>query len=196
MQRLDLQFYAFFMVTLSGVLLGLLFDLLRVARRHFQPHPIVGAGADLLFWSVATVALSTGLYYGNWGELRFYVLLALLLGVGLYFGLASPFVIGTLEVLIGILEWLAGLLRTLVLRLVWAPLLAAAGLLWAVSRVLWRWAVALLRGVVDAFARLFGWLATPFIGPYRWLRLHYLLTKRRIKRRLRHWLLGPPRPRR
>jgi spore cortex biosynthesis protein YabQ len=196
LQRLDLQFYSFFVIGLCGAVLGLLYDLLRVTRGHYRPNWLVGAGVDLLFWAVATLALSGGLFYGNWGEVRFYVVVGLLLGLGLYFWLASPVVRELIRAVIGVLEWLARLVATLVLKLVWAPLLALAGLVWAGMCVIWRWLLALATGLMYGLERLFGWLAQPLIGPYRCLKLHYLLTKRRVKRRLRHWLLGPPKHRR
>lgn len=193
MLRLDLQFYAFFMIILCGAVLGLLFDLLRVARGHFRPNRLVSAAADLLFWGVATVALSGALFYGNWGEVRFYVLVALLLGVGVYYWLASPVIMALARLIIAVLEWLVNLVATLVLKLVWAPVVFAAGLLWATAQTLWRWTA----GLGMFLWRILGaWLFRPLRGPFRWLKLHYLLAKRRFKRRLRHLLLGPPRPRR
>ncbi|HLN60874.1 MAG TPA: spore cortex biosynthesis protein YabQ [Symbiobacteriaceae bacterium] len=194
MQRLDLQFYAFFMIVLCGASLGLLFDLLRVARGQYQPNRWVGAMADLLFWGVATVALSGALFYGNWGDLRFYVLVGLLVGIGLYYWLASPLTMALTRLVLWVLEWLTNLVASLVLKLVWAPLVWIAGMVWGGLVTLWRWLGALGRWVWRLLDRLGGWLLTPLIGPYRFMRLHYLLAKRRLKRRLRHWLLGPPRP--
>lgn len=196
MQRLDLQFYSFFMIILCGAVLGLLFDLLRVTRRYYQPNWLAGAAEDLLFWAVATAALSGGLFYGNWGELRFYVVVGLLLGLGLYFWLASAVVQELMLLVLGILGWMVQITAILFLKLVWAPFLALVGLLWAAANVLWRWLLALSTGVWHGVEQLLGWLVQPLIGPYRFSKLHYLLAKRRLKRRLRHWLFGPPRRRR
>lgn len=195
MQRLDLQFYSFFTMVLSGVVLGLLFDLLRVIRSFYQPGRWIGAGADLLFWIAGTGALAGGLFAGNWGEIRFYVVVGIILGLGLYYGLASALVMQVFWLVLRVLEWLYDLIVTLLLRLVWAPLVALAGLLLATGRLLWRWLEAFAGGVWGAVLRLFGWALRPFMGPYRCVKLHYLLTKRRVKRWLRAWLLGPP-PRR
>jgi spore cortex biosynthesis protein YabQ len=196
LQRLDLQFYSFFTIILCGAVLGLLFDLLRVTRRYYQPNWLAGAAEDLLFWAVATAALAGGLFYGNWGELRFYVLVGLLLGLGLYSWLASPFVRALMLLVLRLLGWLVHLAVMLIIKLVWAPLLALIGLLWAGVTVLWRWMLALSTGIWHGLEYLLGWLAQPLVGPYRLFKLHYLLRKRRFKRRLRHWLLGPPKHRR
>lgn len=196
LQRLDLQFYSFFAVVLCGAVLGLLFDLLRAVRYHYRPNRWLGALSDLLFWAVATAALSGALFYGNWGEIRFYVLVGILLGLGLYYWLASPVILHVAGLIIALLEWFVNFCITLVLRLVWAPLMALVGALWGAVLILLRWTRALVTGLWQGAGQLLGWIWRPLIGPYRCFRLHYLLTKRRVKRRLRHWLLGPPRPRR
>ncbi|HWH68489.1 MAG TPA: spore cortex biosynthesis protein YabQ [Candidatus Sulfotelmatobacter sp.] len=194
MQRLDLQFYGFFMNVLCGAVLGTLFDLLRVARGHYRPNLVLAAAADLLFWGVATLALSSALFYGNWGEIRFYVVVALLMGIGMYYWLASPVVQAVYRAVIGALEWMADLIATLIMRLIVGPVVWIAGLAWAGAQTLARWVMALGKWLWRLLERLGGWLLTPLIGPYRFMKLHYLLTKRRLKRRLRHWLLGPPTP--
>jgi len=191
LQPLELQFYSFFMVSLTGAGLGLLFDLLRVLRTRFQPTPLIGAAADLSFWVAATAAVSAGLFHGNWGDLRFYVLVSLLLGVGSYYWLASPVVLGLFNLLIDVLTWLVKTLVWLVLKLVWAPLVALAGFLWSGMLLLYRWLRTLLGFLGGWAGRLLDWLLRPLVGPYRFCRLHYLLAKRRLKRKLRRWL-GPP----
>lgn len=72
-----------------GAALGLLYDgyrvvsgELRLPRRLFPPF-------DLLYWALATAAVYRVLYLANGGEVRLYVLLALLLGVSAYFALFS-----------------------------------------------------------------------------------------------------------
>lgn len=173
MLRMELQFYALFMTVLSGIGVGLLFDLLRAVRRFVRPGPLLAALGDLLFWGAATAMVGTGLFLGNWGEYRLYVLVGLLIGLGLHFWLASPAVLWLADRLLHALAWALGLLWALALRLVWFPLLALAGFILRLGR----W--------------LGGWLARRLRGPYRCLRLHYLLTKRRIRRAWRRWLRGP-----
>lgn len=192
MQPLELQLYSFFMVTLSGVAFGLLFDLLRALRRHFRPNPWVGALGDLIFWAAATAAVSAGLFHGNWGELRFYVLVSLLLGLGGYLWLASPVVLGLLSLLLRALQWLVRGLVSLVLRVVWLPLVTLAGLIGRTALLLYRWLIGLLTGVSNLASRVLLWLLRPLVRPYRLLRLQYLLLKRRWRRRR----TGPPRGRR
>jgi len=195
LQPLELQLYSFFMVSLSGAAFGLLFDVLRALRRHFRPNPWIGALADLSFWAVATAAVSAGLFHGNWGELRFYVLVSLLLGLGSYLWLASPVVLGLLSLLLRAMQWLVRGLINLVLRLVWAPLVALAGLCANGLLLLYRWLRRLLGWLGGLVGRLLQGLLSPLIQPYRLLRLHYLLLKRKVRRWFRR-RPGPPRGRR
>lgn len=181
------------MVVLSGIGLGFLFDLLRALRGYYRPNRWVGAAGDLLFWGAATLVVASGLFFGNWGEFRFYVLVSLLLGLGLYYWLASPVVLGLATGLLRLITWLLDLVWMLLLKLIWAPLVALASLLFGAGRILWGWIRALLDGIWHGLEAVGGWLLYPLIGPYRCVKLHYLLTKRKVKRALRRWLLGGPR---
>jgi len=191
-QRLELQFYAFFVVVLSGVALGLLFDLLRALRGYYRPNRLVSAVGDLLFWGAATLVFGSGLFLGNWGEFRFYVLVALLIGLGLYYWLASPVFLGLAHVVLLAITWVLDFIWMLVQKLLWAPIVALATLLWRLGCTLWGWLLALLMALWRLGNLLGSWLLQPLVRPYRCLKLHYLLLKRRVKRTLRHWLFGPP----
>lgn len=183
MLQVQLQFYSLFTVLLCGMGMGVLYELLRVGRSYYQPGLVVGAMADLLFWVVGAAFLGAGLFLGTWGAARIYVLVGLLMGLGLYFWLASPVVGGLIWSVLRFLDWLWDLLVTLVDRLVWRPLCWLGLFLYKRVQGLLKWVL-----------RLLTWLFQPLVRrPYRFLRLHYLLTKRRIKRWLRHRLLGPRR---
>lgn len=181
MLPVELQFYAFFTVGLCGAAFGLLFDLLRAARAYFRPNRLVSAVGDLLFWLVATGTLAAGLFFANWAELRFYVVIGIFLGAGLYFWLASPMVVYLVQGLLTVLGWVLRLLVTLFLRLVWSPLLVIARAVWSFVRVLY----TALRRLLDLLLTLLGWIFRPVYRWYRWAKLHYLLAKRRWRRRFR-----------
>jgi|GEM_PF-1341518 len=93
MMSLAGQTYAFLMTILAGAVAGLLFDLYRVLRSAFQPKQFLTALTDLLYWIVVTPIVFAMLLAGNWGELRFYVLIGLGLGLLLYFQTLSSVVI-------------------------------------------------------------------------------------------------------
>ena len=81
MDTLAGQVYGFTATIAAGLSLGLLFDLYRLWRRATSPKKAVTALSDILFWVIATPLTYIYLLMGNWGELRFYVVLGLLLGL-------------------------------------------------------------------------------------------------------------------
>ena len=102
---MDLQFYAFFVMVLAGVALGLGYDTYRAFRAICRPNGWIGAAADLLFGLWAFFLFGSALLLGNWGDLRVYV--AVGVGIGLafyhYFG-RRPYQRAA--------RWVAGLLAT------------------------------------------------------------------------------------
>lgn len=116
MPNLAGQTYAFLMTIFAGGIVGLLFDVYRVFRSIFRPRQIATALTDLLYWIAVTPVVFAMLLAGNWGELRFYVLIGLGIGLLLYFQALSPVVIwGLTSVIRGMghlfAEFLFGLIR-------------------------------------------------------------------------------------
>jgi spore cortex biosynthesis protein YabQ len=170
--------------------MGVVYEFLRVGRAYYQPGLVAGAMVDLIFWAAGAAFLGAGLFLGNWGATRVYVLVSLLVGLAMYFALAAPVVSRVIWAGLRFLDWLWDMLVALAYYLVWRPLCWLVGLGLALFMRVWR----LLQGLLKGALRLLEWLFRPLIRrPYRFLRLHYLLTKRRIKRWLRHKLLGRPR---
>ena len=83
--ELNGQVFTFLMTIVTGMLLGGLFDCYRVLRRTFKPKAFMTWLADLLYWLVATVVMFIALVFSNWGELRFYVFIGVLSGLGVYY---------------------------------------------------------------------------------------------------------------
>lgn len=125
------------MTIAAGMAAGLVFDLYRLARRGLRPR---GSGAwvlDLLFWLVVTPVVFALLLVGNWGELRFYVLVGLVAGAVLYFGLMSELCLR----FVGGLLWMAGQTLLVVGHGVVRCLMVPAALLhWLVGTAAGRWA--------------------------------------------------------
>jgi spore cortex biosynthesis protein YabQ len=83
------QVNTFLLIAATGILLGVLFDTYRVFRGYFRPPWLITSVADLLYWLVAAGVAFLALLLGNWGELRFYVFIAMITGVAVYYRLAS-----------------------------------------------------------------------------------------------------------
>lgn len=107
-EPVTVQATVFFLTVAIGLLLGLLFDVYRVARGRLQPGPAATFLGDLLFWCVATAVTFALLIVGNWGELRLYVWVGFLLGAFGYRLCLSRPVIGALVGLFTLAERAGG----------------------------------------------------------------------------------------
>jgi len=151
---LDLQFYTLFVMILTGVGAGLVFDLVRALRGITRARGIVGDLWDLLFWVLLTVLVAAGLVIGNWGHLRFSILLGVLVGLWIYSELASELVLRVFRHLfLAIGRVLAFALHVLETIVVW-PL----ELLLSVASL----ALQLVVGLLMLVMRGLGWLLLPF----------------------------------
>lgn len=74
---------------LTGVVLGLLFDVYRALRSRAGYATIITIFGDLLYWVLATLLTACVLFFSNGGEIRIYVLVALISGAIFYFRLIS-----------------------------------------------------------------------------------------------------------
>lgn len=96
MQSLESQFYAFIVTVLIGLIMGICYDFYRVIKGIIRPRKFFVYMGDLLFWVVSTLIVFFMLLIGNWGELRFYVIVGALVGALLYFKLLSHSVVDVL----------------------------------------------------------------------------------------------------
>jgi len=79
-----------FLITIGiGAAAGFCFDYYRVVRRACRLKKVGTYVGDAVFWLAATVIVFMLLLWGNWGEMRLYVLIGLGLGALLYFNLFS-----------------------------------------------------------------------------------------------------------
>ena len=69
----------------SGLILGVVLDAYRVLKERFRLRGWVVSLVDLLYWVAAASLVFHLLVWSNWGELRFYVFVAVLAGFWIYF---------------------------------------------------------------------------------------------------------------
>lgn len=93
MDSLSLQLYAFAITLLAGASFGLIFDSYRLLRSWLRPGAIATAVMDLFFWVIGAPVLTIYILIANWGELRFYVLIGIILGLAFYYLLFSRLII-------------------------------------------------------------------------------------------------------
>ena len=106
--ELAVQAETFGILALTGILLGFLFDCYRVLRLMYRPRGFVTGFADLCYWLIATLIAGGALLYSNWGEMRLYVIRALIVGFGGYFKLLSRYAI---ELIIHVLRGITRVLH-------------------------------------------------------------------------------------
>ncbi len=104
------QVRTFLLIAATGIMLGILFDIYRVLNRRFRPPRFVTALTDLAYCLLAAGIVFAVLLAGNWGELRFYVFIALVTGIVSYSRLASRHVV---QLVTALLILLAGVWRTI-----------------------------------------------------------------------------------
>ena len=89
MLPLEIQLFMGAVMVLTGIAVGLVYDVYRAARRLFRWRGLVGELADLAFWLICAALLVCGLIAASWGAVRYHAVLALLAGLAIYFSLAG-----------------------------------------------------------------------------------------------------------
>lgn len=87
------QAYLFFIFIVNGILIGLLFDFFRIARKVFHTNDIVTYIEDILFWILAGAIMLYSIFVFNNGELRLFMFLGIVLGAFIYMLFVSSYVI-------------------------------------------------------------------------------------------------------
>ena len=103
MQSLASQFYAFVVTILMGLIIGVFFDIYRVTKRLVRPGRVLGYLGDVLFWVICTFTVFFMLLVGNWGEIRLYVIIGVLVGTSVYIKFFSGFVVWLLDKIFNII---------------------------------------------------------------------------------------------
>lgn len=108
------QAYLFIVFSLTGVVIGLLFDFFRILRRSFKTSNIITYFEDVLFWILTGVLILYNIWYFNNGEIRIYMFLGIIMGVLIYMLTLSNILISLLsKILISIVKVLELPFKTL-----------------------------------------------------------------------------------
>ena len=100
---------------LLGGGMGLVYDGMRLARR-ILPHGVWAVQIeDGLYWAAVALGVFEVLLQENHGEVRFFLLVAIFGGMGLYGTLASPLVMGVGEKVLKVIGRLVMLLLPIIL---------------------------------------------------------------------------------
>ena len=78
------QAYLFLVFTLTGIVIGLLFDFFRALRKSIKTVDFVTYIEDILFWTLTGILILYNIWYFNNGEIRIYMFLGIIMGVLIY----------------------------------------------------------------------------------------------------------------
>lgn len=78
------QAYLFLVFSMTGVAIGVLFDIFRILRRTIKTSNIITYIEDILFWILTGILILYNIWYFNNGEIRIFMFLGIILGVLIY----------------------------------------------------------------------------------------------------------------
>ena len=87
------QLYSLFIFIITGIVIGILFDIFRILRKSFTTPDIITYIEDIIFWVISGSFFMFVLFKFNNGEIRSYVLLGLLSGILIYLFTISKYFI-------------------------------------------------------------------------------------------------------
>ena len=87
------QLYIMICFVLTGIVIGILFDIFRIIRKSFKTSDIITYIHDFLFWILTGAILLFSIFTFNNGELRGYIFIGIILGIVLYILIFSKYFI-------------------------------------------------------------------------------------------------------
>lgn len=87
------QLFCLLIFTITGIVIGILFDLFRILRKSFKTADWITYIQDILFWILTGFIVLFSIFKFNNGEIRSYIFLGIALGVLIYMLTISKFII-------------------------------------------------------------------------------------------------------
>lgn len=94
------QAYLFLVFSLTGVIIGILFDIFRVLRKSFKTSNLITYIEDILFWILTGFLILYNIWYFNDGEIRIFMFLGIIMGILIYILTLSNILINLLVCII------------------------------------------------------------------------------------------------
>lgn len=89
----SMQLYSLLIFTISGIAIGIFFDIFRILRKSFKTPDVVTYIEDTIFWIFSGLFFLFILFKFNNGEIRSYVILGLIFGITIYIFTISKYFI-------------------------------------------------------------------------------------------------------
>lgn len=84
MQEVYNQLFCLLIFIITGVVIGILFDIFRILRKSFKTSDWITYLQDIIFWILAGCVMLFSIFTFNNGEIRSYVFIGIILGIILY----------------------------------------------------------------------------------------------------------------
>ena len=96
------QAYLFMVFTVVGMIIGLLFDIFRILRKIVKTKDFVTYIEDIVFWILTGIIIIYSMYIFCDGELRFFMIVGIIIGTIIYLLSISEYIIKISLVIINI----------------------------------------------------------------------------------------------
>lgn len=87
------QLFCLLIFTITGIVIGILFDLFRILRKSFKTADWITYIQDILFWILTGFIVLFSIFKFNNGEIRSYIFLGITLGILIYMLTISKLII-------------------------------------------------------------------------------------------------------
>lgn len=104
------QLNLFLIFTIDGFIIGLLFDFFRILRKTIKTSDFITYIEDALFWILTGFIILYSIFKYNNGEIRFFMLMAIILGILAYMILISKFI---LKISLSIINFIKSIFHTI-----------------------------------------------------------------------------------
>lgn len=138
--NLTVQFVTMGYMFGSGLILGVMYDIYRVALSRIRMPRWMIPILDFLYWIAATIIVFRLLYHSNLGQVRVFVFIAIAIGILFYFALLSRIVCKILQFIANMIVWFVRFVWKLITILIIRP-----------SMVLYRILLVILGAIVTVF---------------------------------------------
>ena len=87
------QINIFFVFVVNGLIIGVLFDFFRILRKSFLTKDVITYLQDIIFWILTGILILYSVFVFSNGEIRLFMVVALLLGITTYMLCISKYII-------------------------------------------------------------------------------------------------------
>ena len=98
------QSYLFMVFTIVGIVIGIVFDIFRISRKTLKTNDIITSIEDISFWIITGIIIIYSMYVFCDGELRFFMIIGIILGMIMYLLTLSKYVIKMSVFIINIIK--------------------------------------------------------------------------------------------